>query len=121
MNTRWFLVAAVMCTAGASTVRAQDSSTPDSAVAPPRGDSGVVAHVAVRSSIDQPVALRRVTRVDATTAMSPERRNLGQPRALMIVGGAAFIAGALIEGDAGRILMVSGAIVGVYGLYEYLR
>jgi hypothetical protein len=47
--------------------------------------------------------------------------HLGQARALMIVGGAAFIAGAIISGDVGTIIMVGGAVVGLYGLYQYLQ
>jgi hypothetical protein len=39
----------------------------------------------------------------------------------MIVGGAAFLAGALISGDAGTVIMVGGAAVGLYGLYLYLQ
>ena len=41
--------------------------------------------------------------------------------ALMIVGGAAFLAGAIIGDDAGTIIMVGGAAVGLYGLYLYLQ
>ena len=41
--------------------------------------------------------------------------------ALMIVGGAAFVAGALIDGDAGTLIMVGGAAIGLYGLYLYLN
>ena len=44
-----------------------------------------------------------------------------QSAALMIVGGAAFLAGAIIGGDAGTIIMVGGAGVGLYGLYLYLQ
>ena len=44
--------------------------------------------------------------------------------ALMIVGGVAFLAGAVIAGDnstAGTLIMVGGAAVGLYGLYLYLQ
>lgn len=41
--------------------------------------------------------------------------------ALMIVGGAAFLAGAVIGGDAGTIIMIGGAAVGLYGLYIWQR
>lgn len=47
--------------------------------------------------------------------------HLGQARALMIVGGAALITGAIIGGDPGTIIMVGGAIIGLYGLYQYLQ
>lgn len=39
----------------------------------------------------------------------------------MIVGGAIFLAGAIIGKDAGTIIMISGAAVGIYGLYLYLQ
>ena len=39
----------------------------------------------------------------------------------MIVGGAAFLAGAIIGKDAGTIIMVGGAGIGIYGLYLYLQ
>jgi hypothetical protein len=45
----------------------------------------------------------------------------GQSVALMIAGGALFIAGVLVEGDAGSVLMVTGALVGAYGIYLYFR
>ena len=46
---------------------------------------------------------------------------LGQARAMMIVGVAGLIAGAIIGGDPGTIIMVGGAVVGLIGLYEYLQ
>jgi hypothetical protein len=57
----------------------------------------------------------------AVAAPPQARRNLGQARAMMIVGGATFLAGALIGGDAGTIIMVGGAAIGLWGLYQYLR
>lgn len=39
---------------------------------------------------------------------------------LMILGGAALITGAIVGGTPGTIIMVGGAIVGLYGLYVYL-
>jgi hypothetical protein len=62
--------------------------------------------------------------VQATTTpinATPAARRGDQPTALMIVGGAAFLAGAIIGGDAGTIIMVGGAAVGLYGLYLYLQ
>jgi hypothetical protein len=54
-------------------------------------------------------------------AMAAARRPFGLSQTLMIVGGAAFVAGAIIGDDAGTVLMVAGAGVGLYGLYLYLR
>ena len=66
------------------------------------------------------VGVRNV--VPATTA-APQRGSagLGQNEALMIVGGAAILVGAVVGGDAGDIFMIGGAIVGLYGLYKYLQ
>lgn len=44
-----------------------------------------------------------------------------QSRAMMIVGAAALITGAIIGGDPGTIVMVGGAVVGLIGLYNYLQ
>ncbi|MGA9838139.1 MAG: hypothetical protein WBQ26_12545 [Gemmatimonadaceae bacterium] len=44
-----------------------------------------------------------------------------QSRAMMIVGGAALIVGALIGGSPGTIVMVGGAVVGLFGLYNYFQ
>ncbi|MBX6364708.1 MAG: hypothetical protein IRZ00_12640 [Gemmatimonadetes bacterium] len=41
--------------------------------------------------------------------------------ALMAAGGALFVAGAIVGGDAGTLLMVGGAGIGAYGIYIYLR
>ena len=40
--------------------------------------------------------------------------------ALMIVGGAALIVGAVIGDTAGTIVMLGGAGIGLYGLYLFL-
>jgi hypothetical protein len=40
--------------------------------------------------------------------------------ALMVVGGAALVVGAVIGDDAGTLVMLGGAAVGLYGLYLFL-
>jgi hypothetical protein len=47
--------------------------------------------------------------------------NLGQARAMMIVGAAALVTGAIIGDTPGTIIMVGGAVVGLVGLYDYLQ
>ena len=71
-----------------------------------------------------PVGVRaRSTPVDSAELAAFQRRSsgLGQPEALMIVGGAAILIGAIIGDDAGAFFMVGGAVVGLYGLYKYLQ
>jgi hypothetical protein len=57
----------------------------------------------------------------AATQRRSGRRGVNQDVALMIVGGAAIVAGAIIGGDAGTIFMVGGAVIGLWGLYNYLQ
>lgn len=60
--------------------------------------------------------------VDANAAAQARRRSgVSQSVALMLVGGAAMIAGAIIDGDAGTIFLVGGAVIALYGLYQYLQ
>ncbi len=40
---------------------------------------------------------------------------------LMIIGGAAIVAGALVSGSGGTLLILGGVGVGVYGFYLYTR
>ena len=55
------------------------------------------------------------------TLAAQRRAGLGQPMALMIVGGAALLAGAIIGDTPGTIIMIGGAVIGLIGLYEYLQ
>jgi hypothetical protein len=57
----------------------------------------------------------------AANTIAQQRANLGQAQALMIVGGAALIVGAIIGDDPGTVIMVGGAVIGLYGLYQYLQ
>jgi hypothetical protein len=48
-----------------------------------------------------------------------QRRGAGV--GLMIAGGALFIAGLIVGGDAGTVVAVTGAAIGAWGLYQYFR
>jgi hypothetical protein len=39
----------------------------------------------------------------------------------MVVGGIGLVVGSLIGGDTGTIVMAAGGVVGLIGLYRYLR
>ena len=63
-------------------------------------------------------------KVDATTkntAAPIVGRHQGQDVALMAVGVGAMVAGALIGGTAGTIILIGGAAMGLFGLYHYLE
>lgn len=50
-----------------------------------------------------------------------DRVGAGSNLALMGVGLAALIIGLTIDGDAGTVIAVSGGVLGLVGLYRYLR
>jgi len=54
----------------------------------------------------------------------PRRADTSRNRALMIVGGATLLVGAVVSSsnsDAGAIIMIGGGAIGLYGLYKYLQ
>ncbi len=66
----------------------------------------------------------RVAALGADSAdVNTQRRsqNAGKPVALMVVGGAAILIGAVIGDDAGVIFMIGGAVALLYGLYQYMQ
>lgn len=54
------------------------------------------------------------------TANTMRRPTHGAGVGLMIFGGAALVTGLVIGGNAGTVIAVGGALVGLYGLYVYL-
>lgn len=57
----------------------------------------------------------------AAAATAPAQAPSRESAALMIVGGAAMLAGLVIGGGAGTALALGGALVGLYGLWMYVR
>ncbi len=45
----------------------------------------------------------------------------GTSLAMMIVGGTALVVGLAVGGDGGQIIAIGGAVVGLIGLFQYLR
>lgn len=90
--------------AGASLVTV---SSPASALAP------TLAATRLGISLDE-APPREVNR-------SAARMGRREGRALALVGGAAVIAGILIGDDAGTLIAIGGAGIGLYGLYIWQR
>lgn len=129
-RVRLALVALVL--AAAAPLGAQEISPAAAAVAPTSSSislmalapttSAPVANVAssgptfdaARAGLQAPLAT-------GAAAPGATRIGLGQARAMMIVGGAAILAGAIIGDTPGAFIMVGGAVIGLVGLYEYLQ
>jgi hypothetical protein len=68
------------------------------------------------------VGIQRVSSsVDVNAAAPVPQGSVGRNPAMMIVGGVALIAGAVIGGESGTIIMIGGGILGLYGLWQYLK
>jgi hypothetical protein len=84
-------------------------STRHAATATAVRDLRVAAHYSASREIDSPTLVAR------------QRAGLGQPMAMMVVGGTALLVGAIIGDTPGTIFMIGGAVIGLIGLYEYLQ
>ena len=86
-------------------------STPDSVVAGPTLGNATVG----------------VRHVDATATAAkaapaaPRGGGHSHGEVLMIVGGAAILTGIVVGNNAGYAISIAGAVIGLYGLYEYLQ
>ena len=67
------------------------------------------------------VGAHRLTSTSRNALAAPQHAGLGQPVAMMVVGLAGLVAGAVIGGDPGTIIMIGGAVVGLIGLWQYLQ
>lgn len=87
------------------------------ALRPAAGPALEAASVAVRARTLTPIS------ADSAAALAQARagQGFGQSEILMIVGGATFLVGAIIGDDAGTIIMIGGAAIGLYGLYRFLQ
>jgi hypothetical protein len=67
-------------------------------------------------------AVRHVTQsVDSASVVLAQKKNVGKPVALMLVGGAAIVLGIVVGGDIGTLFEIGGAIAVLVGLYQYLQ
>jgi len=91
---------------------------PVTAVEAPRP---IAANVAPLGTLPRGVGLSRHSVADSTTPPLPAPANNNQGNtALMLVGAGTMIVGAIVGGDAGTIILLGGAALGIFGLYRYL-
>lgn len=70
---------------------------------------------------DAAVGVRLDAAHAAPLSAPPKFESPGRNPAMMIVGGAALIVGAVVGGQAGTIVMIAGGIIGLVGLWNYLQ
>ena len=81
--------------------------------------TGIQAAAGLRMPSQNPAAELRHGTADL---LAPSRFRSRAPGAtLMIIGGAAIVAGILVGGSGGTVLILGGVGVGAYGLYLYTR
>lgn len=121
MKIRLVIVALAIAT-GAAKAGAQAPESVDSTSMVVTTDTVAIAHATTPSQIDERVAVRRAAISPAVRiTLAETHKGLGQSKALMGVGVVGFFAGAIIGGDSGKLIMVGSAVVGLYGLYQYLQ
>jgi hypothetical protein len=104
----------------AATVRAE---TPAPAPAP-RSVMYETAQVAARPAAPTPAPTPAPASQQqaAVEAVRMERHvGAGKNAALMVVGAAGIVTGALVGGGGGTAIAVAGAAVGLYGLYRFVK
>lgn len=109
------LVAAALFVAAAAPV-AHAQSAAGAVPSPERGPTLSAATVGVRAGAPT-LAQEALGKAPAFQSNRSNRNALS----LMIVGAAALLVGAVIGDDAGTIIMVGGAVVGLFGLYHFLN
>ncbi len=112
-------VVAQTATAPAAAMTSNAVMKPDvalttNAAAPSAGPTTAASTVGIRA----PAAER--SSASAAAAADPHL-GAGQNVALMVVGGAAMIIGAAVGDTAGVLLAVGGAVVFLYGLYNFVQ
>lgn len=63
----------------------------------------------------------RAMKSPAPAPAEPEHEHMRQSEAMMIVGGAILIVGAVVGGRPGTIIMIGGGAIGIVGLIRYLQ
>jgi hypothetical protein len=95
--------------------------TPAATVAAPTAPEAKVVNSAGPTMNGATVGVKANRANAAHPTPEPPRVESSRNMALMVVGFGGLIAGAIIGGDAGTIIMVGGAVIGLYGLFKYLE
>lgn len=125
-------IALSLITLIAGSVAAQDASRDTSALNGSTATAAVVVPSVADSFIVAPATLyapvaanrvvdRRAQTADAVLAHAMSSSGISRNPAMMIFGGAAIIVGSVIGGNGGAAIAITGGVVGLIGLWNYLR
>lgn len=119
LDARVLLACAVL--AGPVAVAAQAPAT--AFPSPPAATRSVLYadRVAGARRAERPATLDRTAAAAEAARMDDRHVGAGTNAALMIVGVAGIVTGALVGGGGGTAIAVAGAVVGLYGLYRFVR
>ena len=69
----------------------------------------------------RPVGLQRYAADSTTAPMMKMQKSRNSSVTLMVFGLATLLVGTVVDGDAGTVLVLTGAGIGLVGLYRYLN
>ena len=131
MSYRWSMLPVIAVAVAATPLAAQSATRNADAtsVTPAVAPTGMpvarqaAAPVSGAARYDGVVGVRARPAVIAAPEFSPAPvpavGSRGVP--MMIVGGVALIVGAAVGGDSGNIIMVGGAVIGLIGLWNFVK
>jgi len=103
-----------------SSVRAQQSAG-DSEVAVTLVRPATLATAPLGTRVGTELFGTRAAAVPLEAVLPQDRVRAGPNIAMMVAGGAGLVTGLVIGGDTGMIIATTGGVVGLIGLYRYLR
>jgi hypothetical protein len=69
----------------------------------------------------RPVGLQRYVADSATAPMTNMKKSRSNSVTLMVFGLATLLVGTVVDGDTGTVIVLTGAGIGLVGLYRYLN
>ncbi len=130
-RARFTVFTAVAATLLLPTIASSQQLAPSPATAPVvlSAPMTVTAPATTTDSLVGPIAntravgLQRYRLVDSATApeMMKQKRSQNGNVTLMVVGLATLLVGTVVDDDAGTVLVLTGAGIGLVGLYRYLN
>ena len=125
MSIRTMILAAAAMACLTTPLAAQSAAAMSSTVSAAPVSAAVVSAAVVSDApvlARQAVGVQRIANAPVPAKNpAPFRVDTKQNRALMIVGGAAMLTGAVVGSDAGTLISGGGAVVFLWGLYQYLN